>query len=229
VNPDDLIAALKSLPVEQLKAVLSGAGVQMSAPGTPDAPGGNPPPAAPAAPAMSDPNDPFGSYMADDSTPPYAKAIMSAFSKFSVDCSKRFGDAEAAINDIKPKAEMSAKMSAAYTAQREADRKDRVTRDVQKAIGEGRLEPRDRDDKIAAGLTKSDALTFSDGGSKGKTHYDAWRDELLSRKVTYFFSEVVEEGDPDPAKDPFIQKALGQMAGFREPAYRLPSQADPAK
>lgn len=221
VNPDDLIAALKGMAPDQLKQVLTQAGLQMSDP--PAAPGAPVPPAA-----MSD-DDPFATYAADPAVPNWGKAMMSAFSKFSTDCMKRFGAAEAAINDVKPKAEMSAAFSTEYKATREKDRKDRVTRDVEQAILDGKLPFKDKQTFIDSGLLKENAVQFSDGSNKGKTAYEVWRDELFAREPNVMFSEtVVDPAGTDPTQSRFLQEASRYLPGLREPAY-IPLSQQKAK
>ncbi len=87
------------------------------------------------------------------------------------------------------------------------------------AAFEERRDYRDKDDKIAAGLTKSDAATFSAGDDKGKTHYQAWRDELLSRTPNASFSQSSNE-PVDDASDAWAAKVFAGMRGNREPTYK---------
>ena len=213
MNPDELIAALKGLPIDQLKQVLTACGVQMSAPGVPDAAGAPQPPAA--APAVPDNGDPLSKFASDPNVPDWGKEMMSAFSSMT----KRFGAAEAAVADTTKKADEMSAFSASYQKRQVEDHKATVTRDVIKAVGEGRLEYRDKDDKIAAGLTKSNAMTFSAGDDKGKTHYESWRDELLSRPANASFSQSSNE-PADDAPDEWVEKVFAGMRGNREPAYK---------
>lgn len=227
VNPDDLSAALKGMSPEQVKQVLLNAGLQMSdPPAAPAEPGAPQPSAVPPAPgAMSD-DDPFATYAADPATPDYAKALMSAFSKFSSDCTKRFGACESAIGDMKPKAEMSAAFTKEYQATREKDRKDRVTKDVEQAILDGKLPFKDKQTFIESGLTKENTVQFSDGSNKGKTAYEVWKDELFAREPNVMFSETVHDvpDNADPMSDPWVKKAAQYLTGGKTHLFKTPAK-----
>jgi hypothetical protein len=161
---------------------------------------------------------------ADPAAPQYAKDMMSAFAAFAASCNKRFSASEAAIQKTEGDAKMAASFSADYKARIEADHKAEVARIVDQAILDGRMERRDRDDKIAAGLSKNNATTFAAGtANAGKTEFAVWRDELTNRKPSKFFRDDVTQVTPDnptaPGDDPFVKAALATLPGGRAPAY----------
>jgi hypothetical protein len=224
VDPQALIAALKALPPEQLQALLQQVQGQMSAAGVPDAPGATMPPAP--TPPQPDPNQ-FTAFADDPDVPDWGKAMMSAFSNYTSNCTQRMGAMESAIGGLKPTVEQAAAFSAEYQANVAKLRRSEVERDVQQAIVEGRLQYRDKHTFVDAGLAKSTTATFSDGADKGKSHYEAWRDELLSRNPSFMFSEEVADGGHEgtSGRDAWVEQTLALMPGHREPAYRPASTA----
>lgn len=189
-----------------------------------------PPPADPKPPAaMAD--DPMAGLQkfADDPAMPepmkgFAKAFAATFSKFAADCNKRFSSAEAAVGEMqkdKPEMKAAAAFASEYKSRITADHKKRVETVVDEAILAGKVEARDRDIHISHGEKQLDTQVFAAGhASAGKTHFAAWRDELLARKPSRMFSAAIEEPSPgDPTSDPFVTAAMRTLPGGRELAY----------
>lgn len=200
-TPDQIAAAESAMAADPSKLAA-----------VPPKPADTPPPPVP---------DPMAAmsakFAADPSTPPYAKDIMSALSAFAADCTKRFGAMEGAVGDMqkdKPAMQAAAAFASQYQTRIAADHRSSVERDVDLAISQGRLEPRDRADKVTAGLAKNNTTTFSAGtANAGKTEYAVWRDDLLSRTPSPFFRDLVDDsaGTGNALDDRFVKEALAHM------------------
>ena len=172
--------------------------------------------------ADADPLAGMKAFACDPDVPAYAQAMMAALSAFAADCNKRMGAVEAAVGDmqkVKRDVQAAAAFGLDYQKRTAADHRAMVTRDVDCAIAEGRVEARDRDDKILVGIAKSTTRTFSAGHPhEGKTEYEAWRDEMFARPPSPLFRDQLDGLEAgNPLDDPFVRRAARHLPKLRAP------------
>jgi hypothetical protein len=142
------------------------------------------------------------------------EGFATKFSAFMDDCTKRMGAMEQAVGDmqkLKPDLQAAAKFSQDYTAIVANQKRDTITLAVDAAVREGKLLPADREDKIAAGMTKDNATKFSAGADAGKTPLEVWLAELAGRAPSFMFSETIDDSGKDAEGNAVLSPAARKM------------------
>jgi hypothetical protein len=156
-------------------------------------------------------------------------SMAAKFAQFMDECTKRMGAMETAVGDmqkLKPDVQAAAKFSQDYTESRRQQKLARVTEAVAAAVAAGKLAPDDREDKIAAGMTRDDVSKFSSGDHNGKTPLEVWLANLQGREASFMFSEMINDNANAGGTKPLSAAARAMLSNTPRGMVALASIQD---